>query len=82
MLGQAERHDVHQCLILLPAQDDALVVAERDAPDGLARVADLADERARLEVCGPRGRESAMLSKTLKAEGGRREEDEGQMTSG
>ena len=49
-LGRSERLDVHHCLALLAAQDDTLVVAERDAPDGLARVANLADEGARFEV--------------------------------
>ena len=42
-LGRSERLDVHHGLAFFAAQDDTLVVAERDAPDGLARVANLAD---------------------------------------
>lgn len=47
---ESMRTHLHDRLAAPLAEDDALVVLERDPPDDLARLGQLADERARAEV--------------------------------
>lgn len=48
--NESKRTHLHDRLAAPLAEDDALVVLERDPPDDLARLGQLADERARAEV--------------------------------
>lgn len=53
---RAECADVHESLAVPSAENDVLVVAEGDSPNGVAGLGELADEGAGLEICAEEDR--------------------------